>query len=422
MIRVLSFITLCVAASALNAGLVESQCGGKTEDAAVKDFENGLPKMLEPRVADKSAIRILLTNKGSKNEIPYCELVGVEGDSMTFATVREAGVDSVSGKTLWGAMGPKHKLKAADLPPAGVALWFDVPRCKVDIVVSLAAWLASKKQPMLANQKLAELARVNGALKNEIDEWLCAKHGWTKPQGGLTLTETQDLESGVDSFLLLTPEAATARLTELDKAAKAALKDLTAARGDSKGNFGTRKKAPTLALEVLKDRLSRFEKAFKGTATAEASRIKMEVKDLLESVEADLKVVAENKLRAERAEMDEKFKDAGDIYELLLKGDPANMGLLMATAQAYYKGGGLKDSGNKCDYPDMLKKAQAYYEEMLRRMPRMLSALNYLGSIHQGLGAKDKAKAYFNEVLKLGDPEKDKANRDYATKCMANMK
>jgi hypothetical protein len=59
---------------------------------------------------------------------------------------------------------------------------------------------------------------------------------------------------------------------------------------------------------------------------------------------------------------------------------------------------------------------------MLKRMPRMLSAMNYLGSIHQGLGAKDKAKAWFNEVLKLGDPEKDKANRDYATKCLSNMK
>ncbi|MBP9890917.1 MAG: hypothetical protein KBG84_03370 [Planctomycetes bacterium] len=419
MIRLISLITLCVAAPLLQAGLIESQCGGKAEEAVVKDFESGLPKMLEPRLADKSAIRILLP---VKKENFYCELSGVDGDTLTFSTLREAGVDSVSGKTLWGAMGPKHKLRAGELPPAGVALWFDVPRCKPDIVVSLAAWLAAKKQPMLANAKLAEFSRTNTALKPEIEDWLCAKHGWTKPASGLTLTETHELESAIDGVLLLTPEAATARLTELDKAAKQALKDLTTARGDAKGNFGTRKKTPTMPLEVLRDRLTRYEKAFKGTTMAEAARIKMEITALLESIEEDQKVIVENKLRAERLEMEEKFKEAGDIYEALLRGDPENMNLLTLAATAYYKGGGLKDSGNKSDYPDNLKKAQGFYEAMLRRMPRMLSALNYLGSIHQGLGAKDKAKGYFNEVLKLGDPEKDKANRDYATKCIANMK
>lgn len=419
MVRLTAYITLCVAAGLLHAGLIESQCGGKSEEAVVKEFEAGLPKMLEPRLADKSAIRLWL-NVQKQNY--YCELAAIEGDTLTFASLREAGIDSNNGKTLWGAMGPKHKLKPSELPPEGVAGWFDIPRCRADIVVSLAAWLVAKKQPLLANAKLAEFSRVNSGLRAEMDDWLCAKHAWTKPQGGLTLVETHDLESGLDGWLLLTPEAATARLAELDKAAKQALKDLTTARGDAKGNFGTRKKAPTLALEVLKDRLSRFEKAFKGTATAETARYKMEIKDLIEGIEADLKVLTENKLRAERLEMDEKFKDAGEIYELLLRGDPENMQLLSLTAQAYYKAGGLKDSGNKCDFPDMLKKSQAYYEMMLKRMPRMLSAMNYLGSIHQGLGAKDKAKGWFNEVLKLGDPEKDKANRDYATKCLSNMK
>lgn len=419
MIRLISLITLCVAAPLLRAGLVESQCGGKAEDAVVKDFENGLPKMLEPRLADKSAIRLLLP---IKKETYYCELSGIDGDTLTFSTLREAGVDSVSGKTLWGAMGPKHKLKPGELPPAGVAQWFDVPRCKPEIVVSLAAWLVSKKQPMIANAKLAEFSRTNTALKSEIDDWLCAKHGWTKPASGLTLTETHDFESALDGVLLLTPEAAAARLTELDKAAKQALKDLYTARGDGKGNFGTRKKTPTLPLETLRSRLSRYEKAFKGTTMGEAARIKMEITALTETVDADLKLIGENKLRAERLEMDEKFKEAGEIYEALLRGDPENMNLLMLAATAFYKGGGLKDSGNNCENPDNLKKAQGFYEGMLRRMPRMLSAMNYLGSIHQGLGAKDKAKGYFNEVLKLGDPEKDKANRDYATKCIANMK
>lgn len=419
MIRFIPLLTLCVCAGFLRAGLIESQCAGKTEEAVVKEFESGLPKMLEPRLADKSAIRLWLTVQKATH---FCELTAIDGDTLTFSSLREAGIDSNSGKTLWGAMGPKHKLKPAELPPEGVAGWFDIPRCRPDIVVGLAAWLASKKQVMLANAKLAEYSRANSGLRSEMDDWLCAKHGWSKPGGGLTLVETHDLESGLDGWLLLTPEAATSRVSDLDKVAKQALKDLTAARGETKGNFGTRKKAPTLPLDVLKDRLSRFAKAFKGTATADTARYKMEIQDLIESVEADLKVLTENKLRAERLEMDEKFKDAGDIYELLLRGDPENMPLLMLTAQAFYKAGGLKDSGNKCDYPDMLKKAQAYYELLLKRMPRMLSALNYLGSVHQGLGAKDKAKSYFNEVLKLGDPEKDKANRDYATKCLANMK
>ena len=419
MIRLFSIAALCVLASALHAGLVESQCGGKAEDAVVKDFENGLPKMLEPRIADQSAIRLTLT---VKKDSFYCQLIAVEDGQLVFTTLEKAGVDSNSGKTLWGAMGPKHKLKPSELPPAGVASWFDVPRCKPDIVVSLAAWLASKKQLMLANEKLAQLSKINAALKAEIDDWLCAKHGWTKPAGGLTLTDTHDLESATDSFLLLTPDAAAARLTELDKAAKQTMKDLTLARGDSKGNYGTRKKLPTMPLNELRDQFSRFDKAFKGTPTAEASRIRMEISAMLETIDSDLKVIAENKLRAERAVLDEKFKEAGDIYDLLLRGDPASMELLGLTANCYWRAAVLKDSGNKCEFPDMLKKAQSYYEDMLRRMPRMLSALNYLGTCHQGLGNKDKAKAYYNEVLKLGDPEKDKANRDFASKNIANMK
>ncbi len=419
MIRLFSIAALCVLASALHAGLIESQCGGKAEDAVVKDFENGLCKMLEPRIADQSAIRLTIA---VKKDSYYCQLCAIEDGQLVFVTLEKAGVDSNSGKTLWGAMGPKHKLKPGELPPAGVASWFDVPRCKVDIVVSLAAWLAAKKQPMLANEKLAQLSKINAALKVEIEDWLCAKHAWTKPAAGLTLTETHDLESATDSVLLLTPEAATARLTELDKAAKLALKELALARGDSKGNYGTRKKLPTLPLSVLRDHYARFEKAFKGTPTADASRIKMEVTAALESIDTDLKVITENKLRAERSGMDEKFKEAGEMYEALLRGDPANMDLLMLTANSFWRASVLKDSGNKCEFPDMLKKAQSYYEDMLRRMPRMLSALNYLGTCHQGLGNKDKAKAYFNEVLKLGDPEKDKANREFATKNLTNIK
>jgi tetratricopeptide (TPR) repeat protein len=419
MIRLFSIATLCVLASALHAGLIESQCGGKAEDAVVKDFENGLCKMLEPRIADQSAIRLTVT---VKKDSYYCQLIAIEEGQLVFASLEKAGVDSNSGKTIWGAMGPKHKLKPGELSPAGVASWFDVPRCKVDIVVSLAAWLVSKKQPMLANEKLAQLSKINAALKVEIEDWLCVKLGWTKPATGLTLTETHDLETAADSVLLLTPDAATARLAELDKTAKQALKELVIARGDTKGSYGTRKKLPTLPLSVLRDQYSRFDKAFKGTPTADASRIKMEIAAALESLDSDLKVITENKLRAERSALDEKFKEAGDMYELLLRGDPANIDLIMLTANSYWRASVLKDSGNKCENPDMLKKALTYYEELLRRMPRMLSALNYLGTCHQGLGNKDKAKAYYNEVLKLGDPEKDKANREFATKNLANLK
>ncbi len=110
------------------------------------------------------------------------------------------------------------------------------------------------------------------------------------------------------------------------------------------------------------------------------------------------------------------------MFQLLWQGDPANNGLLLLTAHNFRKAAGIKDAGNRCDAPDLMKKALGYYELLLQQWPRSLSVMNYLGSAHQSLASKDKAKAYYNEVLRLGDKEKDKGNREFAEKSLANIK
>jgi len=419
MIRALFWLWLILPACSLHAGLIETHFPGKMEEAVVKEFEAGLSKMMEPRLKDPVPLRIALT---VKKDSFFCQLEAIDGDTSTWATLAAAGEEAESKKLLWAPMGPKHKLKASELPPESVASWFDVPRCKPEIVVSLAAWLAAKKNLPLANAKLSHLIQSNAPQRPEVEAWLCAKYTWTKPEAGLTLVETHNLESGADGWLLLTAEAATARLADLDKAARQALKDLDVARGESKGSFGTRKKPPTMKLEVVRDRFARFEKAFKGTATVLTVRLMEKVKEQIESIDADLKILGDNFLRAERSAIDEKYKEAAEVFQLLWQGDPANNGLLLLTAHNFRKAAGIKDAGNRCDAPDLMKKALGYYELLLQQWPRSLSVMNYLGSAHQSLASKDKAKAYYNEVLRLGDKEKDKGNREFAEKSLANIK
>ncbi|HRJ77416.1 MAG: hypothetical protein HPKKFMNG_00540 [Planctomycetes bacterium] len=419
MTRALMLLALVLAASCAHAGLVETHFPGKTEEALAKEFEAGLNKMMEPRLKDPAPLRLALPRG---KETIYCQLDSIDAATSTWVALAKSGFDGESRQVIWTATGVKHKVKPADLPPSGVAAWFDVPRCRPEVVVQVAIWLFGRKQPDLANAKLAHLSKTASNLRGEIEDYLCAKQAWTKPQGGLVLVDTCDIESGVEGFLLLPPELQTTRLNELEKQAKTVLKELDAARGDDRGAFGTRKKAPTLALHVLRDRYSRFEKAFKGTTTGSSTRILEKVKESLASVESDLKVISENRLRAEKLIIDEKFKEAAEIFDALFRGDPHNFELMQLCAINYWRAAGIKDGGNKCEYPDLMKRALSFYEGLLREFPRALSAMNYSGTCHQALGNKDKAKAFYNEVLKQADKEREKANREFAQKQLASIK
>lgn len=418
----LSALLLALFAAPLWAGLVETHFPGKSETDVAAEFEAGLPKMLTAGLTEVAKPRMYaLVNKVEV----YVQLTAVDGDQTTWTTLVPTGWFADKAEYAYDVYGKDYKFKISELPPEGVAFWLSPKGRTPAQIVSLACWLAGKGKPMLANAELAALVPLDGrekereALKKEIDEWLCAKLGWSAP-GGLETIATHDLEHNEDGWLLLTKELAAEHYKNLDKEAKKAFKDLEKLQGgDVKSKPGQRKASPGMRLAILEKYIERWERRYTGTAFMAKKNAKEDLEALLEAVKADIAWVEAEKFKADRFGIEGDWASAGKAYDTLVRADPLNPDILAAAAEAWSKAAKITDGGRKAEDPSAAKRAATLYEQLLAIFPKALGYHNHAGLNWLAAGDKGRAKEHHEEVIRRTDgikemSESDQKNRDFA--------
>ncbi|MCC6572501.1 MAG: hypothetical protein IT462_01805 [Planctomycetes bacterium] len=418
------FIACCVlftlAAQAAQAGLIDRLHKGKTEEQIAKDFDGTIQTFLETLCKDKNGFRPEVTLEIKKQQV-FCRLESIKGDTCTFAKlVRWEWFGPPVARYSYMPFEPKYTVKVADIPVRDIAAMFDSNTQPAEVSVSLACWLVAKKELWLANNELSVMLAKRADLKEDVENWLCEKHGWTRPEKGLAYVHTLDIEQYVAGLLAVTPEADAARLAELDKAAQAMAKKIEEQRGDFKGAIGARKKLPTARLDTLIMRIDLFERAYAGTAYVLNKKNMEKLKDLSAGMEADLAEIKTKAFAAERDGMDDKWLDSAKKYAVLLTADPRNERLQSLTADAYLKAGNAFNAGRECKDPESMKKAAELYARLAEDFPLIWSYHACAGAAYRTTGDTKKARAYFEFVWKNA-PDGD-ANRQYAKNQLSSMK
>jgi tetratricopeptide (TPR) repeat protein len=324
--------------------------------------------------------------------------------------------------------GPTHEFKTADIDPDQVAGWFVAKHRVEQEVVACAVWLAGKGKLMTANARLADLSQHRPALKNDIDEWLCVKHGWTRPATGLRLLATHDLKLQEDGALLLTIEAEMERLKQLDKEAKSAFAEIESLQGDdTKSKPGWRKRPPKMRLDTLLHYCERFKQAYAGTKFVESKRNMERLDKIIEAIKADIAYIDDGQHAADRKGIEKDWQGCAKAWEALLRADPLNPDWIMKTAEAHAQACAPRDRGHSCEHPTEAKRAAELYEQLIDIYPRTLAYHNYAGRSWLASGDKAKAKAQFQEVVRRtegrGDLEENEIqNRKYAEDMLKDIK
>jgi hypothetical protein len=418
----LSALLLALFAAPLWAGLVETYFPGKSESDVAAEFEAGLPKLLTAGLSEVEKPRMYAPV--GKTEV-YVQLTAVDKDQTTWTTLVPTGWYAEKAEYAYDVYGKDYNFKVSELPPEGVAFWLSPKGRSQSLIVSLACWLAGKGKPMLADAELAALVPLDGrekereALKKEIDEWLCAKLGWSAPDGLETIA-THDLEHNEDGWLLLTKELAAEHFKNLDKEAKKAFKDLEKLQGgDLKSKPGQRKASPGLRLAILEKYIERWERRYTGTAFMARKGAKEDLQAMLDAVKADMAWIETEKFKAERFGLDGDWAGAGKAYDALVRTDPLNPDILATAADAWSKAAKITDGGRKAEAPAAAKRAAALYEDILKIFPKALGYHNHAGLNWLAGGDKGKAKAHHEEVMRRTDgikelSETDQKNRDFA--------
>lgn len=418
----LSALLLALFAAPLWAGLVETHFPGKSETDVAAEFEAGLPKLLTAGLTEVAKPRMYaMVNKAEV----YVQLTAVEGDQTTWTTLVPTGWFADKAEYAYDVYGKEYKFKVSELSPEALAFSLSPKGRTPTQIVSLACWLAGKGKLMLANAELAALVPLDGrekereALKKEIDEWLCAKLGWSAP-GGLETIATHDLEHNEDGWLLLTKELAAEHFKNLDKEAKKAFKDLEKLQGgDLKSKPGQRKASPGMRLAILEKYIERWERRYTGTAFMAKKAAKEDLEALLEAVKADIAWVEAEKFKADRFGIEGDWASAGKAYDTLVRADPLNPDILAAAADAWSKAAKITDGGRKAEDPAAAKRAATLYEQLLAIFPKALGYHNHAGLNWLAAGDKGRAKEHHEEVIRRTDgikemSESDQKNRDFA--------
>ncbi|MCB9894584.1 MAG: hypothetical protein H6839_09055 [Planctomycetes bacterium] len=407
------------------AALVESQFPGKTEDAVAAEFEAGLPAWLQARLKEPAKPQMYTLD--GKTEV-FVELTAIDGSNTTWMTLVRVGWIAETNRYGWGPYGKEYKLALADIPAREVAGWF-VPKFRTpQEIVALACWLASKGEQLEANAKLAGLAAVKEDLKKDAEAWVAAKNGWTVPADGLMIVETHDLERNEDGMLFQTKAANAERLKELDKEAKKAFKELEKLQGlDVKSKPGYRKNSPGMRLVILQDYVDRFERRYAGTSFMEKKGTKEDLDDIRAAIKADLEYVETEKYKAERSGIDGDWHAAAEAYDVILRVDPLNPDLVLATAEAFSKAAKITNGARNAEDPASAKRAALLYERLLEIYPKALgfhnhAGVNWLAAASDSKVASDgkkRAKEHHEEVIRRTDnrsdlSESEKSNREYA--------
>ncbi|MCB9933851.1 MAG: hypothetical protein H6841_10570 [Planctomycetes bacterium] len=426
----LSALLLALFAAPLWAGLVETHFPGKSETDVAAEFEAGLPKLLTEGLSAVAKPRMYaLVNKAEV----FVQLTAVEGEQTTWTTLVPTGWYAEQAEYAYDVYGKDYKFKLSELPPAGVAFWLRPQGRSAALIVSLACWLAAKGELMLADAELAALVPLDGrekereTLKKEIDDWLCAKLGWSAP-GGLETIATHDLDHNEDGWLLLSKEAAAEHFKDLDKEAKKAFKELEKLQGaDVKSKPGQRKNSPGMRLAILEKYIQRWERRYTGTAFLAKKGAKEDLEAMLEAVKADMAWIETEKYKAERFGIDGDWNAAARAYDQMQRADPLNPDVVIWTAEAWSKAAKITDGGRKADDPAAAKRAAGLYEQLLAIFPKAMGYHNHAGLNWLAAGDKGRAKEHHEEVIRRTDgikdlSESDKKNREFAEGQLKLMK
>ncbi|MBK8205952.1 MAG: hypothetical protein IPK87_04055 [Planctomycetes bacterium] len=404
----------------LNAGLLDT-FAGKSEADIAKDFEAGLPKFLEARLQEQVKPRMYVPDPKRKGEFFFLELVGVEGEKSRWQELAVTGWFPDTVEYAYSPHGNITEYEIAKLPTQQVANWY-VPRFRLPPeIIAAAVWAASKQELWVANAKLAELAQTATAQRADIEEYLCGKHGWTRPKDGLMLVETHNLAEKRDSALLLTPEANTERLKVMEKEAADSFKELEALRGDTKGKPGMRKGRPAMRLDILQKYAERFKKAWAGTKFIDNKKNVEKYDRLMETIKEDIDYVTTEKFKAERKGIDGDWKGCADHWRALCDADPHNPDVIRPAAEACSKVAVITDGARKAENPDYAALSAGFYDRLVEIFPTSLSYYNYAGvnwlaaaSGSKYADGKKKAKARHEEVQRLvaAKPKEQRTEND----------
>ncbi len=404
----------------LNAGLLDT-FAGKSEADIAKDFEAGLPKFLEARLLEQVKPRMYMPDPKRKGEVLYLEVVAVEGDKSRWQELVVTGWFPDSVEYAYTPHGNITEYEIAKLPAQQVANWY-APRFRLPPeIIAMAVWAASKQELWVANAKLAELAQTATSQRTDIEEYLCGKHGWTRPKDGLMLVETHDLAEKRDSALLLTAEANLERLKAMEKDAADSFKEFEALRGDTKGKPGMRKGRPAMRLDILQKYAARFKKAWAGTKFIDTKKNAEKYDKLVETIKEDIDYVATEKFKAERKGIDGDWKGCADHWRALCDVDPHNPDVIRPAAEACSKVAVITDGARKAESPDYAALAAGFYDRLVEIFPTALSYYNYAGvnwlaaaSTSKYADGKKKAKARHEEVQRLvaAKPKEQRTEND----------
>lgn len=410
-------ILALMCAAPLSANLL-SGFDGKSETEIAIEFESGLSAFLTARLTE--AVQPRMRIRQGREEL-YLQLVEVNEDKSVWQELVRAGWKTAERiHYFYAPFGDRHEFTALSIPPDQVAGWYQVQFRLPDDFIALAVWLASKGELMTANAKLAELAAATSTeVRANIDDWLCEKHGWTKPEGGLKLVKTHDLALNEDGFLLLTDEAEAKRLAEFEEGVRAVFRELEEMQGDVRGRAGFRRGSPKVRLAELKDYMARFKSVYGETKFMQNRRNKDRFERMLEAVNEDIQFVETEKYKAERLGIEGDWEGSAKAWDALLRADPENPELLQHTARAFSNSAKIGDAGRVVESPQAAKQAAELYDKVVEIFPLALSYMNYAGFNWLAAGDKVKARKYHAEVVKRTDgrddlQENDRKNREYA--------
>jgi tetratricopeptide (TPR) repeat protein len=421
MLRNLILAAILTSAASLSASaLVDRYYAGKKEEDICKEFLKKLPESMKAWVATKAPPRATLVVNKIKVYAELCEVQGKGDTNIWGELVKKTWYTNSSGALfmLNDAPNTRFRIKNTDVPAADVGGWFDGKRDDPALLVGLCVWLARNNELTVANQRLTELVNEKKDLRADVEAWLCEKYKWTLPEQGLRMIAVRELAAAKGYGLLLTEEAHKEHLSKLDTKAKEALANLVAARGDTQGELGTRKKAPTERLDELSNRCDRFAECFRDTpAVNDIEQMKM-LEKLKASLDADLEVV-KNIFDNAEGYLKQDPGQAAKSYDKLTKADPMNPTWRSRLAYAYHLEGGLHFDGG-CNDAKSMKLAADLYKTLCEEFPLNGNLFTFAGASYYATGERDRAKKYLERAVVL--TEAGDSERDFAERLLKNLK
>jgi hypothetical protein len=410
-------LVLVLLGGALQAEILNKIEGKESEAEVIAAFEKGLSEFVAARIPESRPPRAMLTE--GRREV-FCQLVEVKGETTVWQELVAHGWLPESTNYNFIPHGPKYARETLKLPPATVADWFIVRFRLPEEILSLAIWLAHKGELTIANAKLAELAFTRTELREEVEAWLCAKHGWTRPESGLEIVNGYDFARDAETWQLLTPEARQARLRELEREADQTYRWLEDLQGkDVRSRPGQRRAMPQMRLDMLMKRVRNFEKAFAGTRWLENRRNKERLDKLAEVIQADLDFVTEESPKAERAAIDKNWELAAQHWNILWRTDPHNVHVILKTAAAYYQAAQISEGGRRAENREHAARAAELYISATRVYPLVTGYYNSAGTSLLATGDRRRAREMYEMVKTLTDGREDLSEADQTARTFA---